>query len=210
MLLFLLLSFIVFLLLLRRNRRGAIQLGVEGGPTNLEREDELEGDGDFDGIEQRWMETVDEPTRVGYLRGKGESCPQLAPPTMLTFALRFAVWASQYPPNSQPTDITLSQFLSIQEKGVSAWSFEPDYESNPGLIVQSRTEVIFLSDSIGMAPEEGGGCCVQSNLPIPKLNEVYYWECKIFDKPEATNVAIGLATKPFPSFRLPGASLGSS
>jgi Ran-binding protein 9/10 len=121
-----------------------------------------------------------------------------------------AVWQSQYPPNSQPTDITLSQFLSIQEKGVSAWSFEPDYESNPGLIVQSRTEVIFLADSIGMAPEEGGGCCVQSNLPIPKLNDVYYWECKMFEKPEATTVAIGLTTKPYPSFRLPGRSLYSS
>lgn len=113
-------------------------------------------------------------------------------------------WQAQYPPNSQPTDITLSQFLSIQEKGVSAWSFEPDYESNPALIVQSRTEVIFLSDGVGMAPEEGGGCCVQSNLPIPKLNDVYYWECKLFEKPENTTVAIGLATKPYPSFRLPG------
>jgi hypothetical protein len=56
-----------------------------------------------------------------------------------------------------------------------------------------------------MAPEEGGGCCVQSNLPLPKLNDVYYWECKMFEKPETTTVAIGLATKPFPSFRLPGA-----
>lgn len=114
------------------------------------------------------------------------------------------MWQSQYPPNSLPTDITLSQFLSIQEKGVSAWSFEPDYESNPALIVQSRTEITFLADGVGMAEEEGGGCCVQSNLPLPKLNEVYYWECKFFEKPEATVVSIGLATKPFPSFRLPG------
>lgn len=55
-----------------------------------------------------------------------------------------------------------------------------------------------------MAPEEGGGACVQSNLPLPRLNEVYYWECKMYEKPEATTVAVGLATKPFPSFRLPG------
>lgn len=114
------------------------------------------------------------------------------------------VWQSQYPPNSQPTDITLSQFLSIQEKGVSAWSFEPDYESNPALIVQSRTEITFLSDGVGMTSEEGGGCCVQSNLPLPKLNDVYYWECKMFEKPVGTEVGIGLATKPFPSFRMPG------
>lgn len=102
-----------------------------------------------------------------------------------------------YPPNSQPTDITLSQFLSIQEKGVSAWSFEPDYELISSVIVHARTEITFLPD-----PESASN--VQSNLPLPKLNEVYYWETKLFDFPEGTNVAIGLATKPYPSFRLPG------
>lgn len=55
-----------------------------------------------------------------------------------------------------------------------------------------------------MAPEEGGGCSVQSNLPVPKLNDVYYFECKMYEKPSATNVSIGLATKPYPSFRMPG------
>lgn len=43
-----------------------------------------------------------------------------------------------------------------------------------------------------------------ANLPLPKLNEVYYWECKMYEKPANTEVAIGLATKPYPSFRLPG------
>lgn len=55
-----------------------------------------------------------------------------------------------------------------------------------------------------MIEAEGGGCSVQSNLPLPKLNETYYWEVKMFNKPEGTNVGIGLATKPYPSFRLPG------
>jgi hypothetical protein len=96
-----------------------------------------------------------------------------------------------------PTDITLSQFLSIQEKGVSAWSFEPDYETISSVLVHARTEITFLPD-----PESASS--VQSNLPLPKLNEVYYWEAKLFDLPETTNVAIGLATKPYPPFRLPG------
>lgn len=103
----------------------------------------------------------------------------------------------QYPPNSQPTDITLSQFLSIQEKGVSAWCFEPDYESTASLLVHARTEITFL-------PDPASASCVQSNLPLPKLNEVYYWEVKLFDLPSTTNVSIGLATKPYPPFRLPG------
>ncbi len=93
----------------------------------------------------------------------------------------------QYPPNSLPTDITLSQFLSIQEKGVSAWCFEPDYETVNSLLVHARTEITFL-------PDPASSSCVQSNLPLPKLNEVYYWEVKMFDLPETTNVAVGLAT----------------
>jgi hypothetical protein len=55
-----------------------------------------------------------------------------------------------------------------------------------------------------MAANEGGACCVQSNLPLPRINEVYYWECKLYEKPESTNIAIGLSTKPYPSFRMPG------
>ena len=43
-----------------------------------------------------------------------------------------------------------------------------------------------------------------ANLPLPKLNEVYYWEVKMYEKPPNTEVAVGLATKPYPSFRLPG------
>lgn len=43
-----------------------------------------------------------------------------------------------------------------------------------------------------------------SNLPVPKQNDVYYWEAKIYDKPESTLLSIGMATKPYPLFRLPG------
>jgi len=95
------------------------------------------------------------------------------------------------------TDITLSQFLTIQEKGVSAWSFEPEYEALTPVLVHARTELTFLPDPFSSSS-------VQSNLPIPKLNEVYYWEVKMFDLPPTTNVAVGLATKPYPTFRLPG------
>ena len=91
------------------------------------------------------------------------------------------------------TDISLSQFLAIQEKGVSAWEFEPELEI-ANCFVEARTEIEFF-DSV---------CSVQSNLPVPKQNEVYYWEAKIYDKPEATQISIGMTTKPYPLFRLPG------
>ncbi|KAK9462475.1 concanavalin A-like lectin/glucanase domain-containing protein, partial [Lipomyces oligophaga] len=97
------------------------------------------------------------------------------------------------PPNSIPTDISLSQFMAIQEKGVSAWEFEPDFE-NANCFVEGRTEIAFYDSE----------CCVQTNLPVPKQNDVYYWEAKLYDMPEDTVVSIGLATKPYPTFRLPG------
>jgi hypothetical protein len=83
--------------------------------------------------------------------------------------------------------------LAIQEKGVSAWEFEPELEI-ANCFVEARTEIEFFDSE----------CSVQSNLPIPKQNEVYYWEAKVYDKPESTLLSIGLTTKPYPLFRLPG------
>lgn len=69
----------------------------------------------------------------------------------------------------------------------------------PSVLVHARTELTFLPDPLSAS-------VVQSNLPLPKLNEVYYWEVKLFDLPVTTSVSIGLATKPYPAFRLPGHS----
>ena len=97
------------------------------------------------------------------------------------------------PPESVQTDISLSQYLAIQEKGVSAWEFEPELEI-ANCFVEGRTEIEFFDSE----------CTVMSNLPVPKQNEVYYWEAKIYEKPESSLVSIGMATKPYPLFRLPG------
>lgn len=181
-LLFVLLIFVVMVLVVRRHSR--ISLSDIDGPSDILRDEEDSSLQIMAERESRYLESIDDATRQGYVRGRD-------------FVL-------SNPPASQSTDITLSQFLSIQEKGVSAWSFDPDYESNPSVFVEARTEITFLADGAGMAPSEGGGVCVQSNLPLPKLNEVYYWEVKMMNKPEATNVAVGLTTKPYPSFRFPG------
>ena len=97
------------------------------------------------------------------------------------------------PPESMQTDISLSQFLAIQEKGVSAWEFQPELEI-ANCFVEARTEIEFYDSE----------CSVQTNLPVPKQNDVYYWEAKIYDKPDATLISIGMSTKPYPLFRLPG------
>ncbi|KAG0050633.1 Rsp5p-dependent ubiquitination, sorting of cargo proteins at the multivesicular body [Gryganskiella cystojenkinii] len=96
------------------------------------------------------------------------------------------------PPNSVPTDISLSQYLSIQEKGVAAWEFEPSFDHQ--LFVHDRTELSFFDRE----------ACVQTNLPLPKQQEVYYWEVKMFEKSPQTTISIGVSTKPYPTSRLPG------
>lgn len=97
------------------------------------------------------------------------------------------------PPESVQTDISLSQYLAIQEKGVAAWEFEPELEI-ANCFVEARTEIEFFDSE----------CTVMSNLPVPKQNDVYYWETKVYDKPDSTLLSIGMATKPYPLFRLPG------
>ncbi|KAK3939585.1 concanavalin A-like lectin/glucanase domain-containing protein [Diplogelasinospora grovesii] len=119
------------------------------------------------------LESMDDMQRTEYLRAKA--------------------FITANPPESLQTDISLSQYLAIQEKGVSAWEFEPELEI-ANCFVEARTEIEFFDSE----------CTVMSNLPVPKQNEVYYWEAKIYDKPENSLISIGMATKPYPLFRLPG------
>lgn len=72
--LFLLLIFLVCVLLIRR-RRGIV-LRDNDGPVDMSREELIEGEGGFEGVEERWLESVDESVRRAYNRAKG-SFPSL-------------------------------------------------------------------------------------------------------------------------------------
>ncbi|KAJ1722849.1 Protein ssh4 [Coemansia erecta] len=98
----------------------------------------------------------------------------------------------QYPYGSVSTQLTDEQQAEIREKGVDAWEFVVDLDVNA--MLQSKTEVLFM----------GGENCVQTNLPLPKTNSVYYFEVKIVEKPADVNMWIGLATKPYPAWRMVG------
>jgi len=177
----------VALIYCRYIRSGRIRLGA-GGPGDLDDEQRLLEE------EQAAMEQLDLAQQEAYYRAKGASTPSPLQRAQTDWMIEFQ---GRYPPESVSTDISLSQFLSIQEKGVSAWEFIPiDLEQSSSVFVQSRTEISFYDDD--------SEASVQTNLPIPKQNEVYYWEAKLHDKPETTLVSVGLATKPYPSFRLPG------
>ena len=68
-LLFFLLLFLVCVLFIRR-RRGIV-LRDNDGPIDMSREELIDGEGGFEGIEERWLESVDEETRRNYRRAKG-------------------------------------------------------------------------------------------------------------------------------------------
>lgn len=72
--LFMLLFFLVCVILIRR-RRGIV-LRDRDGPTDMSREEFIEGEGGFEGIESRWLESVSETVRRSYLRAKGTCCNQ--------------------------------------------------------------------------------------------------------------------------------------
>ncbi|KAI9055466.1 hypothetical protein LZ554_000420 [Drepanopeziza brunnea f. sp. 'monogermtubi'] len=151
----------------RYTSSGRIFLDRMGRPGEFDDEQAYERE------EAEALEEMDDLQRTEYLRAKA--------------------FIQANPPDSLPTDISLSQYLAIQEKGVSAWEFEPELEI-ANCFVEGRTEIEFFDSE----------CSTLTNLPIPKQNEVYYWESKIYDKPESTLISIGVATKPYPLFRLPG------
>lgn len=77
-LLFLLILSLIVLVCARRRRGGLIRLTDRGahGPADLADDEELEqGPGGIEGLESRWLDTVSEPVKLGYIRAKGQQAP---------------------------------------------------------------------------------------------------------------------------------------
>lgn len=123
------------------------------------------GNADFD----EWLiepedevATLPEDARLSYERAKGKSYEE-----GMVYGYLYdccIVFQERHPPDSIPTDLTPPQLISIQEKGVSAFEFE--WEPDANCFVAGRTEVQFMY----------GESCVQTNLPLPRNQDVYYWE----------------------------------
>ena len=63
--------FLVVVLLMKR--RKGISLTEDGGPLDLSKSDGVMGEGGVEGVEARWLETVEPDVKEGYRRAKGES-----------------------------------------------------------------------------------------------------------------------------------------
>ncbi|QPG77384.1 hypothetical protein FOA43_004797 [Brettanomyces nanus] len=72
--------------------------------------------------------------------------------------------------------------------------------SKTPFIVQELTEVTFLTSRMSSTI---------MNIPLPyknRKNDTIYFETKLYDFNPKTTIAIGLVTKPYPNFQLPGMS----
>ena len=68
-------------------------------------------------------------------------------------------------------------------------------------VVEELTDIRFLTSQMSSA---------LTNMPLPyksRKNDTVYFETKLYElNPQTTTIAIGLATKPYPNFQLPGMS----
>lgn len=150
---------------------GGIELG-DGVPGAF---DDLE---QFQEEEENALEIMDDRSRQSYLMAKR--------------------WIDHNPPNSADSDISLSQFMAIQDKAVGAYEFTFDIRQQPSVFVVNRTEIRF------QPRQQGQVASVQTNIPLLKEKVCYYWEVKVYDLAPDAKLAVGLTTKPYPLFRLPG------
>ncbi|CCH59523.1 hypothetical protein TBLA_0B07040 [Henningerozyma blattae CBS 6284] len=94
--------------------------------------------------------------------------------------------------------------MYIKEEGAKAWEFKLNNNlPNDTIIVENKTELTFLNYNYDAS--------ISTNLPIPRINRVYYVEFKLFEldpndltSSENSLISFGLATNPYPYFRLPG------
>lgn len=106
-----------------------------------------------------------------------------------------------FPPNAKSLGSTISEAdqTHITDRGIQAYYFEHALEqdpSSPEIIIEDKLDVHFSSTSSNSAI---------LNFPLPvKDNDTVYFEVKLFELAHDSLVSVGLATKPYPLFRLPG------
>lgn len=119
-------------------------------------------------------------------------------------------------------DLPVWMVNSIEEKGVSAWEWVNDEESQDNddhddtISVQflNKSDVIFkLKNNVDEINDVKPTFSIKSNNPVPNhaktlSQDTYYIEYKIFNMPpdsqEKLVLSLGLSTSPYPNFVLPG------
>ncbi|KAI8880835.1 SPRY-domain-containing protein [Backusella circina FSU 941] len=111
-------------------------------------------------------------------------------------------WQTKFPPNTN-SYVDTSNHLQVLQKGVLAWRFE----ETETLDSEEESNAIIISDDDDTITFYQGQGSICTNLPVP-VQEFAYWEVKILQEQQGesneSRIAIGLSTKPYPRWRLPG------
>ncbi|KAI9591483.1 hypothetical protein BDF19DRAFT_454790 [Syncephalis fuscata] len=118
----------------------------------------------------------------------------------------------EHPPECIHRPLTEEEKETITEQGVAAWKVRAEDTMPLGIYVHQGTEISFNWQLTPQTPEEvelpavktTTPLLLQTNLPIPRNREIFYFEVKLAEKPADTEVGIGLATHPYPNWRMPG------
>ncbi|KAJ1722852.1 Protein ssh4 [Coemansia erecta] len=102
-------------------------------------------------------------------------------------------YRDMYPIDESKGNIVGEEVEYVIEHGASAWEFTPSVE-NTGVAVNSGTEIEFSGEEQSLI----------SNLQFPNEQRVYYFEVRLDELPENTNVAVGIAMKSYPPLRMAG------
>lgn len=109
----------------------------------------------------------------------------------------------EFPPVIKPLGETLSEVESqyINERGIQAYGFEI-----PDEWYGSRDVSIFIEDKLDISFNSNlpSSTILNYPLPISSTNDTTYFEVKLFSKPKDTVICIGVSSKPYPLFALPG------
>eukprot|EP01117_Protostelium_nocturnum_P003896 TRINITY_DN1515_c0_g1_i1.p1 TRINITY_DN1515_c0_g1~~TRINITY_DN1515_c0_g1_i1.p1 ORF type:complete len:460 (-),score=161.07 TRINITY_DN1515_c0_g1_i1:59-1438(-) len=116
----------------------------------------------------------------------------------------------QYPPQNVLPPPDHIQWI-VSQGAANAWHFGPDLEATWRVQRKTRAEdngrfVVFENSEDAMMQTNYPFFCPTQNPSVDTLNEtLFYFEGTIVKKPSGSStIAFGLATKPYPAYRLPG------
>jgi FtsZ-interacting cell division protein ZipA len=167
------------------------------------------------------LKSFDEPNPVNYAE-KMSSWTE----TQLSAYTAARTFLKENPPQCNKRDITPEERELIDEQGVAAWRFIVPQPSEASCRVRAEdtmplsayvhqgTDISFNWQSPPMNTEEEGGddsstelttpLLLQTNMPIPQHRSICYFEVKLAEKPTSTEIGIGVTTRPYPDWRMPG------
>lgn len=141
----------------------------------------------------------------GLINDEEEYLPKFSPFDKKAY-LQGKQFQERFPPVTKALGTTLTEAEEdfIADRGIQAYQFIQPLEygtsGQPAILIEDKVEITFLSI------HEANSAILNYPLPLKTTppNDVVYFEVKFFEKPEESLVSVGLVSKPYPLFRLPG------